>query len=668
MLRHRHTLTIASCIGIAIVLALSGAVSAQSQIDMTVNYVEGIPMPKEVAYQVNAYVSVTDASGSPIAGLAASNFEVVEDASRVEIESVSPASNSPIAVIIAIDTSGSMIASEAGTSKIAAVREAASQFVNRLGADDQVAVLSFDTTIHRTIELTNNHNAAQQQIQNLQAITDAGTCLYDAAYEAGIIAATLPQGRRAILLLTDGIDELGGKTCSTHTLDDVINFASANTTRVPIYALGVGARTDPQSLGRLASLTGGRYLPAPTVGDVGSVFQRVTDQIKSQYVITYRSHAGQGPHTLIVTVDQDGVKDQDSRNFLLPNLPPIVSIKQPANGQNVSGQIKIVATLAGVGEVARVGFEVNGKPLGTDDTAPYEFDWDSSGIPPGAITVSAVAYDKTGAELSRDQITVVIPPPATATPTPSIVVQTQVVTAVVTQPGASTPASSAAGSMAPILFASLLFAIAVAGVGFVVYRARQRRTRTNGDGYVGHEHVTMDGLEPLAKLRILESDTQEMVGKTLDILSLPKKIGRGADNDFIIPDKPVSRHHAMFEARGSLITIREVESPDEYGLMKRPKFGTFVDDEPIGLDPVPLRHGNRIRLGKRVVLLFEQAQGTGEMGPDTYDPDALKDITQDFESTNEMPETGKRPGSSVHTKSMDDEDGREHTRDMPPDA
>ncbi|MEW5942175.1 MAG: FHA domain-containing protein, partial [Chloroflexota bacterium] len=70
-------------------------------------------------------------------------------------------------------------------------------------------------------------------------------------------------------------------------------------------------------------------------------------------------------------------------------------------------------------------------------------------------------------------------------------------------------------------------------------------------------------------------------------------------------DSPVSRHHAQVEERNGGLWISEVESVDPAGNPKRPTYGTYVNDAPIGTAPVLLKSRDEVRLGKRVRLRFE---------------------------------------------------------------
>jgi hypothetical protein len=75
---------------------------------------------------------------------------------------------------------------------------------------------------------------------------------------------------------------------------------------------------------------------------------------------------------------------------------PSVSIMSPSAGSSVSGQVLVdVVATDNVG-VSSVSLYVNGKLVGTDDAAPYEFSWDSQGVADGTVTLGVTAVDAAG--------------------------------------------------------------------------------------------------------------------------------------------------------------------------------------------------------------------------------------------------------------------------------
>jgi hypothetical protein len=147
---------------------------------------------------------------------------------------------------------------------------------------------------------------------------------------------------------------------------------------------------------------------------------------------------------------------------------------------------------------------------------------------------------------------------------------------------------------------------------------------------------TMDSWEvspdAFGMLVVTASDDASMIGHRFEIMKPLTTLGRSADNEIPFPkDSPVSRHHAQIEARGGGLFIREVESADKSGHPKRPTYGTFINENPIGMEPVLLNSGVEIRLGKRVRLRFEAGQKLMSGSSETMDgfrPDATEEMPQ----------------------------------------
>lgn len=586
---------------------------AQSGIDAVIHYVEGAPSETSIAYEVTAYVSVTDSTGNPVKDLLPTDFTVTEDSQTVNVLSADLATSAPINLVLLLDTSGSM----AGAG-ITAAREAAANFVAGLGPEDRVAVVRFDDTVQPLIHFTSDHKAARDEISLIEATRGAGTCLYDAAFQAVQMTATVPSGRRAVVLFTDGVDEAaGGGTCSVHDAGSVIDLATDPGTRTPVYTLGMGKKVDGKSLQLLAQDTGGRYLYSTDPSQLSTVFYRLADSLRSQYAVKYSSAAGPGPHTLAVTARYLGAQDTDTRAFLLPVFPLRLSFVQPAAGQAVSGKTTLKVEPFGGGEtIEAVLFLVNGTVVATVKTSPYEAQVDFGAYAAGSLTLEAVAQGAGGIELARVPQTVIVAVgtatvPVTVTPTPG---------------GSIKEEDSALLGFA--IGGVVLLGLALVVVLIVMAVARQRRERERNlewdqkVGGIGEPTLdplpspptsdrTMDAFDmspdAFGRLTVTASDDASMLGQHFEITSPRTTLGRKADNDVIFPkDTPVSRHHAVIEARSGDLLLSEVSDFDEKtGQPKRPTYGTFVNEREVGGRVVPLQDGDEIRLGKRVRLKFE---------------------------------------------------------------
>lgn len=592
-------LTVASAQG-------GGMAHAQTGIDTVVHYVEGTPSEEKIAYDVTAYVSVTDSTGNPIKDLKPEDFTLAEDSKIVTVLSAELAADSPINLVLLLDTSGSMTGPG-----ITAAKSAASNFIAGLGRDDRVALVTFDNDIKTRIDFTTDHQAARQELSLVDATRGAGTCLYDAAYQAVQMTATVPSGRRAVVLFTDGVDETpSGGACSVHDAKDVVSIANESGTRTPIYTLGMGSKVDQKTLQRLAQDTGGRFFYSPDANQLDALFIRLSDTLRSQYAIKYQSTAGPGSHTLAVTAKYLSAQDTDTRGFLLPNFPLRLTFVEPAEGAEVSGMTSLKVDTFGQGEtIESVVFQINGTTVATATAAPYTAQVDLAPYPEGNLTIEAAALGPGGIEAARASRQVAVRA-APATPVP-----------VEEETGGGGVFS---GSLIFVISGVVLLGAVVAFfvvMAIIKKRREQERERewnekVGGIGAPTMEEAvgsdrTMDLWEmspdALGMLTVTASDDPSMPGQRFEITKRRTTLGRKADNDIIFPkDSPVSRHHAVIEERGGGLFLNEAEEMDEKtGRLKRPTYGTFVNEKDVNGQEILLQTGDEIRLGKRVTLKFE---------------------------------------------------------------
>ncbi len=612
---------------ILMILTIAGAqgggiARAQSSIDAVIHYVEGTPSEESISYDVTAYVSVADSTGNPIKDIKPEDFTLAEDSQLVTVLSADLAPGAPINLVLLLDTSGSM-----GGPGITAAKNAASNFIAGLGRDDRVAVVTFDNDIKTRIDFTTDHQAARQELNLVDATKGAGTCLYDAAYQAVQMTATVPSGRRAVVLFTDGVDETpSGAPCSVHDADDVVKLANESGTRSPVYTLGMGREVDQKTLQRLAADTGGRFLYSTDPNQLDAIFIRLSDTLRSQYAITYSSTAGPGSHTLAVTAKYLSAQDTDTRGFLLPNFPLRLTFVEPAEGAEVSGIATVSVDTFGQGEtIESVVFQINGVTVATATGNSYTAQVDFSPYPEGALTIDAVALGAGGIELARVSRQVAVRA-GTVAPTP----------------GPDDGGGGGGGLSDYLIYIIGGIVLLGAAVIFVIVmmimkkRKEQQRNKewdekVGGLGAPTMEEMsggsdrTMDSWEmspdALAMLTVTATDDSAMVGQRFEITKRRTTLGRKADNDIIFPkDSPVSRHHALIEEKNGGLFFSEIADTDEKtGQPKRPTYGTFVNNSDVGAQPILLQNGDEIRLGKRVKLKFEASARLRAGEEKTYD-------------------------------------------------
>jgi Ca-activated chloride channel homolog len=240
---------------------------------------------------VKLYVSVTDANGKPMPGLAARDFTLTEDGQPVTIDQFVGGGAGSIDTVLVIDRSGSMDEND----KIEGAKEAAGAFVRQMRPGDRTAVIAFSNRPDLVQPFTSDTALLDRAIRRIRP--DGSTALYDSMI-AGVEQLNGLGGRRALLLLTDGRDMIGTDDptpASRASLDEAIRIAVKD--GISVQTIGLGDRDtndlrsgiDETVLKRIADETGGAYFYAPTADQLADLYRRLSADMQQEYVITYRS-------------------------------------------------------------------------------------------------------------------------------------------------------------------------------------------------------------------------------------------------------------------------------------------------------------------------------------------------------------------------------------------
>ena len=180
--------------------------------------VEEIPIEdddEEIKIETNLItipVSVLDRNGRFISGLQQKDFQIFENGVRQEIDYFASVEQ-PFTVVLLIDVSPST------QYRIDEIQDAAIAFVNQLRRDDKVMVISFDERIHVLSQATNNRNVLRNAIR--QANFGDGTSLYEAVDYTIKQELRRIQGRKAVVIFTDGVDTTSQRASYQGTVRDV---------------------------------------------------------------------------------------------------------------------------------------------------------------------------------------------------------------------------------------------------------------------------------------------------------------------------------------------------------------------------------------------------------------------------------------------------------------
>lgn len=223
-------------------------------------------------------VSVTDEKGKHVAGLNLNDFKVFEDDRQQKITTFS-AEDTNFAAVILLDTSGSM------ESRVSLARSAAIRFLDGLRGEDFVAVYNFDSEIMKIQDFSTSRDLAPKAFK-LQS--KGMTVLYDAIVKAAQELSNRPEKRRAIIVLSDGMD-----TKSSATMEKALNSAMAvdatlYTVDMSADGRGIVNQQNASILKSLADKTGGRFIATPGGPTMRDAFQSILEELSQQYTIGYQ--------------------------------------------------------------------------------------------------------------------------------------------------------------------------------------------------------------------------------------------------------------------------------------------------------------------------------------------------------------------------------------------
>jgi Ca-activated chloride channel family protein len=260
-------------------------------------------------------VTVTDKNGQYVKALKKSDFKVYEDGREVPASAIASFAfqDAPYAAVVLLDSSGSM------ETRFSLARSAAIRFLDGLREEDVAAVYRFDSKVERVQEFS----AGRDLAPIAYAIRAKGmTTLNDAIVEASKALTDRPEPRRAIVVLSDGMD-----TYSKASSDKAVESAlavGASIFAVDMSSLDTPGFTNRQSAASLkgfADKTGGRFVATGGGQVLRDAFAGIADELGHQYTIAYRPSniARDGKwRTLEVKVDREDLKVRSRKGYRAP--------------------------------------------------------------------------------------------------------------------------------------------------------------------------------------------------------------------------------------------------------------------------------------------------------------------------------------------------------------
>jgi len=254
---------------------------------------------------VPIHASVRDGRGRPLRGLQQRDFEVFDGGVRQRIVTFEADESAPISVAFLIDVSGSM----GGAGKLSLARTTISSLLGSLQSGrDEAALYTFDSALDERQALTRDLDTVARAFPVIEPY--GNTSLYDAIAAMAQRVKEQATARRAIVVITDGVD-----TSSQLTAPEVSGLASS--IDLPVYVIAaiatadrgnlMGDRTVPvegyaADLRHLADWTGGTLLVASSELEAARQAAVLVAELRHQYILGIDAASASGWRALSVHV------------------------------------------------------------------------------------------------------------------------------------------------------------------------------------------------------------------------------------------------------------------------------------------------------------------------------------------------------------------------------
>jgi VWFA-related protein len=259
---------------------------------------------------VNLNVKATDRAGHPLSDLKREEFAVLEDGVAQDITHFGPVT-APINLVLLLDLSGST------QDKRKEMIQAAKKFIDQLGPGDEIAIAAFTRKYYVLSEFTGDRDLLKSRVEKIKDIR-GGTAYYDAMWKTLDLLGEVKVPRKAIVVLTDGVDNSiarSGYEPTKHTYEEMSGrIAEEEVTIYPIYydtdpdsfrpkkprdeaeakimAQILEARRRPNELARkqlseIAEQTAGIFIDTGQEQDIEGAYARVARELHLLYSIAY---------------------------------------------------------------------------------------------------------------------------------------------------------------------------------------------------------------------------------------------------------------------------------------------------------------------------------------------------------------------------------------------
>ena len=280
---------------------------------------------------VNVSFTVKDKHGALITDLNKDHFDVFEEGQPQAIKYFTAESNLPLTLGIMIDSSMSM------EKMLPEEKVVAADFLRKVLTDKDLAfIISFDINVELLQDLTSDQHLLRSGLEKARINVGTGgggfpgigqgpipishpkgTLLYDALYLGANDMLSKQVGRKAMIVLTDGVDQ-----GSQEKLKDALEAAQkADAICYVLLLFDPHYGSDMSDMSHLTEQTGGRAISVGSADKLDKAFAQISNELRSQYSLAYTptNEKRDGTFRKIEIKSKDGYKVQARKGYYAPN-------------------------------------------------------------------------------------------------------------------------------------------------------------------------------------------------------------------------------------------------------------------------------------------------------------------------------------------------------------
>jgi VWFA-related protein len=235
---------------------------------------------------VSVLATVLNKQGQIVHDLTKDDFQIFENGRPQTIKYFSRDSDLPLTLGLMVDTSMSQVR------VLDAERAASFRFLDKVLREDKdnIFVMQFDMAVQTPQPLTSSREQLGKALTFVDTPTRAelsrqyggGTLLFDAVVSASNNIMKTRQGRKALIVLSDG-----GENGSEATLQDAID--AAHKTDTLIYSILFGGNEGRGILQRMSRETGGGFFEVTKKRSIDQIYNVIEDELRGQFNLGYVS-------------------------------------------------------------------------------------------------------------------------------------------------------------------------------------------------------------------------------------------------------------------------------------------------------------------------------------------------------------------------------------------